>query len=108
MYWLVAQAFALELSVLRIAFAGAAANVAMSLPSAQGGVGPFQYFATQALTRAGVADTAAAAYAHALHLFLDAPVSLVGLVVLWRSTLPGARKHRAASEAPLPPVETSA
>jgi hypothetical protein len=81
----------------------------MSLPAAQGGVGPFQYFATQALTRAGVSETAAAAYALALHLFLVAPVSLVGLVVLWRSTLPGARKHRdAAAETPLPPVETSA
>jgi len=108
MYLLIGQAFSLELSVPRIAFAGAAANVAMSLPSAQGGVGPFQYFATQALTRAGVAQTAAAAYALALHLFLVAPVSLVGVVVLWRSTLPGARKHTASSEAPLPPFETSA
>lgn len=107
MYLLIAQAFSLELSVLRIAFAGAAANIAMSLPSAQGGVGPFQYFATQALTRAGVAETAAAAYALALHVFLVAPVSLVGLVVLWRSTLPGARKHRAAQEA-VPSAETSA
>ena len=98
MYLLIAQAFSLDASVLRIAFAGAAANVAMSLPSAQGGVGPFQYFATQALTRAGVAGPAAAAYALALHLFLVAPVSLVGLVVLWRSTLPGARKQRATPE----------
>jgi hypothetical protein len=72
----------------------------MSLPAAQGGVGPFQYFATQALTRAGVAETAAAAYALALHLFLVAPVSLVGLAVLWRSTLPGARKPRPAVPEP--------
>jgi uncharacterized protein (TIRG00374 family) len=106
MYWLIAQAFALDASLLRIAFAGAAANVAMSLPSAQGGVGPFQYFATQALIRAGVAGSEAAAYALALHLFLVAPVSLVGLVVLWRSTLPGARRYVAPS--PEAPAKTSA
>jgi hypothetical protein len=73
----------------------------MSLPSAQGGVGPFQYFATQALTRAGVAGPTAAAFALALHFFLVAPVSLIGLVVLWRSTIPGARKHPVAGE-PVP------
>ena len=83
----------------------ASARWPSALPSAQGGVGPFQYFATQALTRAGVAGPAAAAYALALHLFLVAPVSLVGLVVLWRSTLPGARKHRITSEPTLPSTE---
>jgi uncharacterized protein (TIRG00374 family) len=102
MYLLIAEAFALDASLLEIAFAGAAANVAMSLPSAQGGVGPFQYFATQALLRAGVAGPAAAAYALALHMFLVAPVSLVGLAVLWRSTLPGARKGRVVAASPAP------
>jgi hypothetical protein len=51
-------------------------------------VGPFQYSATKALVQAGVVKTAAAAYALALHLFLVLPVSLVGLVVLWRTTIP--------------------
>ena len=46
-----------------------------------------------------------AAYALALHLFLVAPVSLVGLVVLWRMTLPGARKR--AVPVPEAPVKTS-
>lgn len=88
MYWLIAQAFSLNASVLDISFAGAVANVALSLPSAQGGVGPFQYSATKALVQAGVIKAEAAAYALALHVFLVVPVSLVGLIVLWRTAIP--------------------
>lgn len=99
MYWLIGRAFELDASLITIAFAGAAANVAMSLPSAQGGVGPFQYFATQALLKFDVASGSAAAYALALHLFLVAPVSLVGLVVLWRFTLAGTRRKPAPARA---------
>jgi uncharacterized protein (TIRG00374 family) len=87
MYFVIGKAFALEAGFVKIAFAGAAANVAMSVPSAQGGVGPFQYLAREALGKAGVAGGSAGAYALALHVFLVGPVSLVGLVVLWRSTL---------------------
>src|SRR5690606_27093896 len=88
MYWLISLAFDLNASLITIAFAGAAANVAMSLPAAQGGVGPFQAFATRALREFGVASSAAGAYSIALHIFLVVPVSLVGLVVLWRAALP--------------------
>jgi uncharacterized protein (TIRG00374 family) len=103
MYWLISEAFDLNASFITIAFAGSAANVAMSLPSAQGGVGPFQYFATEALVKFHIAASTAAAYALALHLFLVVPVSVVGLIVLWRSTLPGQQRARvgaAAVEAP--------
>jgi hypothetical protein len=88
MYWLISLAFDLNASLITIAFAGAAANVAMSLPGAQGGIGPFQAFATEALLEFGVVRAPAAAFSIALHLFLVLPVSLVGLVVLWRSALP--------------------
>jgi uncharacterized protein (TIRG00374 family) len=94
MYWLVAQAFSLDATVIDIAFAGAAANVALSLPSAQGGVGPFQYTATRALVQAGVVKAEAAAYALALHVFLVLPISLVGLVVLWRTSIPKVTSNR--------------
>lgn len=98
MYWLIGRAFSLDASLLTIAFAGAAANVGLSVPLAQGGVGPFQILATEALVKAGVDKAAAAAYALALHFFLIVPVSLVGLAVLWRTTLPSAKaKARAAA-----------
>ncbi len=96
MYWLISRGFGLDASFLTVAFAGAAANVAMSLPSAQGGVGPFQFSATKALLAFGVLESAAAAYALALHIFLVVPVSLAGLIVLWRTTSLGARQAVAA------------
>jgi uncharacterized protein (TIRG00374 family) len=102
MYWVISEAFALDTGFITIAFAGAAANVAMSVPSAQGGVGPFQYYAREALLKFQVAGPAASAYAVALHIFLVAPVSLLGLVVLWRSTLPVAEP-----EAPRPVVKVA-
>jgi len=101
MYWVVSNAFELDVDFITIAFAGAAANVAMSVPSAQGGVGPFQYYAKEALLKFQVSGPAAAAYAVALHIFLVAPVSLIGLLVLWRSTMPSAP----AVQAPAPAAE---
>ena len=99
MYWLISRAFELDASLITIAFAGSAANVAMSLPAAQGGIGPFQYFATEALLEFGVAPAAAAAYALALHIFRVVPVILVGRIVLWRAALPGGRRARGAAPA---------
>lgn len=90
MYWLMAQAFGLGASFIAVAFAGAAANVALSLPLAQGGVGAFEVLATEALLGFDVHEASAAAYALALHFLLIVPVSLLGLAVLWRSALPAA------------------
>ncbi len=70
---------------------------------AQGGVGAFEVFATKALQEFEVDKTAAAAYALALHFFLIVPVSLVGLLVLWRTTLarsPAAATAPTAVDAP--------
>jgi uncharacterized protein (TIRG00374 family) len=97
MYWLISEGFDLNASLITIAFAGSAANVAMSLPAAQGGVGPFQYTATKALGEVGIAGGAAGAYALALHIFLVVPVSLVGLLVLWRTAQPGLRRRAVAT-----------
>jgi glycosyltransferase 2 family protein len=88
MYWLVAEAFHINEGFFTIAFVGASANLALSIPSAQGGVGPFQLVAKEALLRFGVGSAIAAAYAVALHVLLVAPVSIVGLLVLW-TTVPG-------------------
>jgi len=83
MYWTVAEAFHIDEGALTIAFVGAAANLALSIPSSQGGVGPFQWVAKEALLRFGVTANAAAAYALALHVLLVVPVTLVGLLVFW-------------------------
>jgi uncharacterized protein (TIRG00374 family) len=83
MYWLIAEAFSIHEGFLTIAFAGASANLALSLPSAQGGVGAFQLVAKEALLKFGLPVSAVAAYAVALHVLLVAPVTLVGLAVFW-------------------------
>ncbi|HEX5369263.1 MAG TPA: lysylphosphatidylglycerol synthase domain-containing protein, partial [Dehalococcoidia bacterium] len=83
MYWLIAEAFSIHEGFLTIAFAGAAANLALSLPSAQGGLGAFQLVAKEALLKFGLPVSTVAAYAVALHVLLVGPVTLVGLGVFW-------------------------
>ena len=83
MYWVVARAFHIDESFLTLAFVGASANLALSIPSSQGGVGPFQWVAKEALLKFGVATNMAAAYALALHVLLVVPVTLAGVVVFW-------------------------
>jgi uncharacterized membrane protein YbhN (UPF0104 family) len=83
MYYVVARAFQIDESFLTIAFVGAAANLALSIPSSQGGVGPFQWVAKEALLKFGVAANTAAGFALALHVLLVVPVTLVGLVAFW-------------------------
>jgi uncharacterized protein (TIRG00374 family) len=84
MYWLVARAFHLHEGFLTVAFVGASANLALSIPSAQGGVGPFQLVAKEALLRFGVASADAAAFALILHVLIIVPVTLVGVVVFFK------------------------
>lgn len=81
MYWLVATAFQIDEGFLTMAFVGAAASLSLSVPSAQGGVGPFQLVAKEALLKFGVATNVAAAYALALHVLLVLPVTIVGIGV---------------------------
>jgi hypothetical protein len=92
MYWLIARAFSIDEGFLTIAFAGAAANLALSLPSAQGGVGAFQLVAKEALLRFGLPVSSVAAYAVALHVLLVAPVTIVGLAVFW-VTVPAKKRE---------------
>ncbi|HWC30007.1 MAG TPA: lysylphosphatidylglycerol synthase transmembrane domain-containing protein, partial [Dehalococcoidia bacterium] len=83
MYFVIARAFHIEEGFVTIAFAGAAANLALSVPSSQAGVGPFQWATKEALVKSGVAANAAGAYALALHVLLVVPVTIVGLLAFW-------------------------
>jgi len=97
MYWLLAVAFSIDSGFLRVAFAGSAANLALSVPFSQAGIGPFQVVAKEALLKFGVATNLAAAYVVALHVLLVVPVSLAGLLVLW-AMLP--RRQRVVQPTP--------
>lgn len=63
------------------------ANLATTVPSSQGGVGPFEYFTVQTLALAGVNLEIASAYAIVLHAALLIPVTLLGFFYLWRQDL---------------------
>ncbi len=74
--------------VLAIALLTATSNLATGIPSAVGGIGPFEVVAQQTLTALGVAVGVAVNYALVVHLVaLWLPVNLVGLALLWRQNL---------------------
>ena len=89
MYLMVALAFDLPtyfsgaFIVPAILMVTATANLAVSLPSSQGGIGPFEYLASVTLEMLGVVQGVARAYAVALHFIVLAPVTILGLVYLW-------------------------
>lgn len=74
--------------VLVVMLVTATSNLATSLPSSIGGIGPFEVVAQQTLIALGIGGSLAGAYAGFLHLVaLWLPVNLVGLALLWKANL---------------------
>ena len=74
--------------ILAIALLTATSNLATGIPSAIGGIGPFEVVAQQTLVALGVGVGVAVDYALVVHLVaLWLPVNAVGLVILWRQNL---------------------
>ena len=74
--------------LLAIALLTATSNLATGIPSAIGGIGPFEVVAQQTLAALGVAVGVAVEYALVVHLVaLWLPVNVVGLVILWKQNL---------------------
>ncbi len=74
--------------LLGIALLTATSNLATGIPSAIGGIGPFEVVAQQTLTALGVAVGVAVDYALVVHLVaLWLPVNVVGLTILWKQNL---------------------
>ena len=73
---------------LAIALLTATSNLATGIPSAVGGIGPFEVVAQQTLAALGVAVGVAVNYALVVHLVaLWLPVNVVGLALLWKQNL---------------------
>ncbi len=69
--------------VLAIALLTATSNLATGVPSAVGGIGPFEVVAQQTLIALGVGATVAGAYSVFVHLVaLWLPVNIVGLAII--------------------------
>jgi uncharacterized protein (TIRG00374 family) len=89
MYYIVALGFDLQaqfdnvgVMIAAMLLLTAVSNLATSIPSSQGSVGPFEFFAALTLVFLGVSGGVASAYAVVLHLALLLPVIAMGLLHL--------------------------
>ena len=101
MYYLVGRSFSISEGYASYMMVAAAANLAITLPSTSGGIGPFELLTKETLTFLGVGSAAAGAYAIALHGFLLLPVIAAGLVFLWAINLSLGRTLAEAGNEPL-------
>ncbi len=86
-FYIVTFAFDLKLTFPVLVLATATANLAITLPSSQGGIGPFEFFAAQTIVLFGADVNAATAYAVVLHAVILLPVTVLGFVYLWLENL---------------------
>ena len=95
MYFMLAYSFGIDdhfdsvgALVLMALLLTATSNLATSVPSAIGGIGPFEIVAQQTLVALGVGATVAGAYSGFIHIVaLWLPVNIVGLILLWKGNL---------------------
>ena len=87
MYFVVGEAFHLDVGFEAYLVVVSAANLALSVFASPGGVGPFEVTTREVLVFFGVGSAAASAYAIALHALLLAPVIAVGALLIWSSRI---------------------
>ena len=86
MYFMVGEAFGLDLPFPVYLLVAAGANIMITAPSTSGGVGPFEWATKEVLLIYLVASNAeelAIAYAATLHGLVLVPTALIGLALLW-------------------------
>ncbi len=103
-YFLVGRGFGLNVHFGYFVMAVGAGNLAITAPSSQGGIGPFEFFVKQVLIGAAAGEAVAAAYSFAVHAVIIVPATALGLYYLWAMNLSlGVLSRRAA---PAPVYET--
>ncbi len=101
MYYLVGLSFDIGEGFAAYLMVTAAANLAITLPSSSGGIGPFELLAKETLTFLGVGSAVAGAYAVALHGLVLLPVIVAGLGFLWAINLSLGRTLGGTAQEPL-------
>jgi len=87
-YFAVARSIGINSNPFDYGVVTAAANLAISVPSTAGGVGPFEFFAKESLGYlTDIPSIDIAFYAIFLHLLLLLPVGIIGLLLLWAQGL---------------------
>lgn len=85
MYYIVSLSFGLGQPYHVVLLMSSIANIAITLPSLPGGIGPFEFFGKQTLTLFAVPEGVAAAYVGVVHVVLLLPVTIVGMAMLaWK------------------------
>ncbi len=83
-YWIVMQAFSLELGYPVALLVVGTVNLAGLIPASPGQVGVYEFFVSAVLAAIGVEQNLALAYAIVVHLVIWLPVTLVGFFFLVR------------------------
>lgn len=81
-YAIVGEAFNLHEGFDTYLLVTAAANLSVSIPSSQGGLGPFEFFVRETLVFSGVAAPLATAYALVLHATILLTMIVAGIISL--------------------------
>ena len=87
MYYIISLGFSMTVPYQGHLLATSTSNLATSLPSSAGGVGPFEYATRLTVEALGSSVEVAAAFAITLHVALLAPVTLLGLFFLWQENI---------------------
>lgn len=86
-YWLVVQAFRLDVDILTIFLVVGVVNLAGLIPASPGQFGVFESLAAAVLAASGVAEVNAVAYALTVHMVIWLPVTVIGLILLLQQGL---------------------
>jgi hypothetical protein len=86
-YWFVMHAFPFEVSFFTLMLMNGLANLALTIPAAPGGIGPFDWAGIEALAAFGVDRALAGAYTVVLHVALWFPITVLGAYYFARKGL---------------------
>ena len=86
-YWFVMHAFAFQVSFFALMLMNGLANLALTIPAAPGGIGPFDWAGIETLAAFDVDRTLASAYTLVLHVALWFPITVLGAYYFVRKGL---------------------
>jgi hypothetical protein len=100
--WFVMQSFPFGVNFWALMLMGGLANLALIIPAAPGGIGPFDWASIETLKLFGVESTLARAYTLVLHLALWFPITFLGFYYFARKglTWSAAQRARETQETP--------
>jgi uncharacterized protein (TIRG00374 family) len=97
-YWFVMHAFDFTVSFFALMLMNGLANLALTIPAAPGGIGPFDWAGIETLAAFDVSRTLATAYTLVLHVALWLPITALGAYYFARKGLQWSQVQQARGE----------